>query len=88
VDHGSADMSWVEASGRGRLHTYVVIHHVFGTAFREVPYNVAVIELAEGPMFHTNVVGCNDADLRVDMDLVVTFRDEPDGFTLPLFRPT
>jgi uncharacterized protein len=87
VEHGSAAMRWVEAIGTGRLHTHVVIHHVFGTAFRQVPYNVAVVELAEGPFFHTSVVGCDDRDLVMGMPLVVTFQDQPEGFTLPLFRP-
>jgi len=87
VDHGSADMEWVEASGRARLHTYVIIHHLFGTAFREMPYNVAVVELEEGPLFHSNIVGCDDDALVVDMDLEVVFEDQPEGFTLPVFRP-
>jgi uncharacterized protein len=87
VEHGSAPMEWVEASGRGRLHTYVVIHHGFGSAFRPMPYNVAVVELDEGPLFHSAVVGCDDDDLRVGMALEVQFEDEPEGFTLPVFRP-
>jgi uncharacterized OB-fold protein len=87
VDHGSTTMEWVEASGRARLYTYVIIHHVFGTAFRPMPYNVSVVQLEEGPFFHTNVVGCDDDALVVGMDLEVAFEDQPEGFTLPLFRP-
>lgn len=87
VVHGSSPMAWVEASGRARLHTYVVIHHVFGTTFCPMPYNVAVVELEEGPLFHTNVVGCTDDDLVIGMDLEVSFDDQPEGFTLPVFRP-
>jgi uncharacterized protein len=80
-------MEWVKGSGRARLHTYVVIHHTFGTAFREMPYNVAVVELEEGPLFHTNIVGCDDDVLVVGMELEVVFEDQPEGFTLPVFRP-
>jgi uncharacterized OB-fold protein len=80
-------MEWAEASGRARLHTYVVIHHVFGTAFRPMPYNVAVVELAEGPLFHTNVVECDDDALQIGMELEVVFDEQPEGFTLPVFRP-
>jgi len=80
-------MEWVDASGRARLHTYVVIHHVFGTVFRPMPYNVAVVELEEGPLFHTNVVGCADDDLEIGMELEVAFEDQAEGFSLPVFRP-
>ena len=80
-------MEWVEASGKAQLHTFVVIHHVFGSAFRPMPYNVAVVELEEGPLLHTNIVGCGDDALVVGMDLEVEFDDQPEGFTLPLFRP-
>ena len=29
VDHGGDTMSWVPSSGRGRVHTYTVIHHAY-----------------------------------------------------------
>jgi uncharacterized OB-fold protein len=35
----------------------------------------------------TNIVDCDPADLRVGMDLEVTFRQETDEVTLPVFRP-
>jgi uncharacterized protein len=87
VVHGSSPMAWVQATGHARLHTYVVIHHVFGTAFRPMPYNVAVVELEEGPFFHTNIVGCADEDLVIGMELEVSFEDETERFSLPVFRP-
>ena len=44
--------------------------------------------MEEGPLLHTNIVGCDDDALVVGMDLEVEFDDQPEGFTLPLFRPT
>jgi uncharacterized OB-fold protein len=39
----------IEASGRGTLYSWVVVHHAFNVALAsEVPYAVGTIELAEG----------------------------------------
>jgi uncharacterized OB-fold protein len=86
VTHGSAHMAWVEASGRARLHTYTVFEHVYGRTFFDGPYNVSVVELAEGPLFHTNVIDCPPDELVVGMELEVVFEDADEGFTLPVFR--
>ena len=43
-------VQWREASGRGGIYSYVVMHRSFDPAFKAmVPYNVCLIELAEGP---------------------------------------
>jgi uncharacterized protein len=47
-----------------------------------------VVELEEGPRLETNIVDCDPAALRCDMDVEVVFRRESDDITLPLFRPT
>ena len=39
----------IEASGRGTLYSWVVVHHPFSAALAaEVPYAIGTIELAEG----------------------------------------
>jgi uncharacterized OB-fold protein len=47
-----------------------------------VPYAAAVVDLAEGPRMMTEVVGCEEAELRIGMDLEVAFRAG-----VPVFRP-
>ena len=80
-------LSWVRASGRGTIHTFTILHKVFRPEFAErVPYNVIVVELEEGPFFHSNLVDCANEDIRVGMPVEVVFR-ERDGAVLPLFRP-
>jgi hypothetical protein len=54
----------------------------------EVPYAIAVVELAEGPRMMSNVVGIANTpeDLVLDMQLEVDF--EPRGdVSVPVFRP-
>ena len=81
-------LEWVPASGRGTVHTFTVIHKVFRKEYAErVPYNVIVVELEEGPFFHSNLVDCANQDIRVGMPVEVQFQKMDDGTILPLFRP-
>lgn len=88
VDHGSADMAWVESSGRGALETYTVLHHAYTPAMRDkVPYVVGVIRLDEGPYYHSNVVGCDRDAVSVGMRLSARMETHESGLTLPVFHP-
>lgn len=84
----SEDVHWEEASGRGTVYTYSVVYQNDLPPFSSrVPYVAAIVELAEGPRMMTNIVDCDPAALRVGMPVEVTFRDETDEVTLPVFRP-
>ena len=84
----STDTEWVPASGRATLHSWVIFHQVYHPAFADkVPYNVAVVELEEGPRITTNIVGCEHDALRAGMPLEVVFETVADGVALPKFRP-
>jgi uncharacterized OB-fold protein len=84
----STDTEWVEASGRGVLHSWVIFHQVYHPGFADrVPYNVAVVELEEGPRITSSIVGCDNADLDAGMALDLTFETVADGIALPKFRP-
>lgn len=82
------NMTWEQASGRGRVFAFNVHHWAFDPAFKEdVPYVYALIELAEGPMFGTNIVDRDAQDIRVGDAVEVIFRDIPGAeVTLPLAR--
>lgn len=79
---------WTPVSGRGRLYTFTVIWRAYHPGFaNDLPYNVAVVELEEGPRLISNVVGCAPEALAVGMPLVVVFDDVAPDLTLPKFRP-
>ena len=82
------NLRWQPASGRGRIFSFNVHHWAFHPAFKEeVPYVYALIELDEGPMFGTNVVGCRPEDVRIGQNVEIVFEDHPEeGFTLPKAR--
>ncbi|MEU6391842.1 Zn-ribbon domain-containing OB-fold protein [Streptomyces sp. NPDC046939] len=80
---------WRAASGRAVLYTWSVVHRNDLSPFGErTPYVAAVVDLAEGPRMMTEVVECAEGELRVGMELEVSFReDDGGGFTVPVFRP-
>jgi len=84
----SDTVSWREASGRGTLYTYSVVHVNDLPPFNErVPYVAAVVELDEGPKVMTTIEGVPLDELRVDMPVVVAFKAISDDVTIPVFRP-
>ena len=83
----SREVSVFQASGKGRLYSYV-INHMKSPGF-EPPYAIAVVELEEGPRLMSNILGCpaTPEALQLDMPLVVTFEKLTGDITLPQFRP-
>ncbi len=84
---GSRDVKVVNASGKAKLHSYVI--HARPAPGFDPPYAIAVVELAEGPRMMTNIVGCPQTPeaLQLDMDLEVTFVKQTDDIALPMFKP-
>jgi uncharacterized OB-fold protein len=88
IDHGVDAMRWEPASGRGVVHTYTVVHHAYDPSFADrIPYALAVIELDEGPFFHSDIVGCDPADVHVGMAVEVHFDRIDDETVIPRFTP-
>ena len=81
-------LEWTPVSGRGTLFTFGIMHQRYHPGFAaETPYNVAVVELAEGPRLQTNIVGVKNEDLRVGMPVTVTFERVSEAVALPKFKP-
>lgn len=84
----AAEHEWEPVSGRGRVFSFVVFHQVYHRAFQgDVPYNVALVQLEEGPFMFSNVVGIRNEDIRCDMPVGVMFEPVTGEITLPRFRP-
>jgi uncharacterized OB-fold protein len=80
-------MSWKEASGRGRLYTYSIVHVNDLPPFNErVPYVAAIVELDEGPRVMTNIEGVPFDELRPEMAVTVEYKAISDDITIPVFR--
>jgi uncharacterized OB-fold protein len=80
---------WRRASGHGVVYSFTVIHRPPTPAFREqVPYVLALIDLAEGVRMMSNIVGCDPQEVAMGMPVEVTFEELTAEITLPVFKPT
>src|SRR5439155_447180 len=82
-----ADLEWVQASGRGTLHTFTVVNRGARDFPLGTPYVIAIVELAEGPRLMTNLVDVetDPARLRIGMPVEVVFTDVSADVALPRF---
>lgn len=84
----ASDIDWLTVSGRGRLHSFTVIHQPANPAFQaDVPYIYALIQLEEGPRMIANLVECAIEDARIDMPVIALFDEVTPEVTLVKFRP-
>ena len=82
------NLEWVESSGRGTVHTFAVMHQVYHPGLAgDVPYNLTVVELEEGPRMTTNIVGIDNEAIEVGMAVAATFEEVDEGVFIPRFRP-
>jgi uncharacterized OB-fold protein len=78
---------WSRVSGHGKIVSWVVFHRCYFPSFAdEIPYNVAMIALDEGPIMVSNVLAPNDS-LRGSMPVEVVFEDATADVSIPKFRP-
>jgi uncharacterized OB-fold protein len=84
----SADHAWVPASGSGTVYSFVVVRRAFNPAWEpDVPYVVAVVQLAEGPKLVTNIVNTPVENVAIGQPVTVTFDHVSDTVALPKFQP-
>ena len=84
---GASNLRWEQASGRGVIYSYTVIRQNKSPEFgNDTPYNVAIIQLEEGPRLMSNIVDADLEQLRVDLPVMVVFDPVSDTISLPRFR--
>lgn len=72
----AAEWDWTEAKGTGRVISWVIYHHAYHEAFKDkLPYNVALVELDEGPRLITNITN-PEAGIKPERPVKVKFEDE------------
>lgn len=83
----SDDHEWTKASGQGRLISWVVYHQSFHPMTADwIPYNVAVVELAEGPRLISNIVGVPNEALKAGQALRLV-PERRGNVVVPCFTP-
>lgn len=81
----SEDQGWEVVSGRGTLVSWVRFHRAYWSGFiQDLPYDVCLVQLAEGPLFVSNFARPLAAP-KIGMPLRVVFEPVTEQFTLPKF---
>jgi len=79
---GSRDLEWVEASGRGTVYATTVVR----PKLPQVPYNVVLVDLEEGPRLMSRVEGIAPEAVRIGMPVLARIGMQ-DGKPILLFDP-
>jgi len=79
---GATDLEWVEASGRGTVYSTTVIRQKAPTP----NYNLALIDLAEGPRLMSRVEGIAPEAVKIGMAVKAKLVAENEQ-TLVVFEP-
>jgi uncharacterized OB-fold protein len=83
------DVEWVEHDGNGTVYSFTVIRHAVIPDVKDaLPFIAAVVELPEtnGCRVIGNIVGVDERDVRIGMDVRVDWYDVREGTTIPIFR--
>lgn len=78
---GALDLEWVEASGRGVVYSTTVVRK----KPPEPSYNVALVDLAEGPRMMSRVEGVDPADVKIGAAVQARIIDQ-DGEPVVVFH--
>jgi uncharacterized protein len=83
----SMNADWVDASGRGTVHSWTITHYAFHPGFKgDLPYILLTVDLAEGVRMNAQARGIDASQLRLGLPVVVAFDPVKDDLTLPVFE--
>lgn len=83
----SMKAEWIDASGRGTVHSWTETHHAFHPGFKgELPYVLLTVDLPEGVRMNAQARGIDVASLRIGLPVVIGFETVKEDLTLPVFE--
>ncbi|MCZ7889686.1 MULTISPECIES: Zn-ribbon domain-containing OB-fold protein [Agrobacterium] len=86
VGHPEREPEWIEASGRGTLYSFTVVHRSIHEEFASMtPFVIALVDLKEGVRLTSWVIDTPLENIRCDMPLKVVFREIHPGVKMPCF---
>lgn len=82
---GSLDFDIVEASGRGIIHSFVIMHQPRMPGF-DYPLPIVLVELEEGVRIVANMLDAAPGDVAIGRAVTADFVEVEPGYVLPAFR--
>ena len=85
---GAEELVHEQASGRGTVHSFSVVHRAPGPAFKQdTPYAVLLVELDEGPRMISSLTQADPMSVDFGNPVELVCERLEDGTVLPRFRP-
>jgi len=86
---GGTSVVWQQASGRGEVYSFTVVHRAPSPAFAtEVPYTIGIVATEEGPHLMTRLIGIAPDAVRIGLAVRICIGPMiGDGPPLALFQP-
>ncbi len=83
----STNVRWEQASGRGTVYTWTIVHGPTLPAFRDdLPYNVVDVLTDEGIHFQSQVLDCPPEEIYAGMPVEAVFVPVTEDMTLVKFE--
>ena len=77
-DCQTSTVTWTPMSGSGTVYSYTVTRGGVGRRWREhIPFVIAYVQLAEGPIMLTNIVGTDPETVHIGMAVTAVFEHAP-----------
>lgn len=84
----SMKIDWIDATGRGTLHSWTITHYAFHPGFKgDLPYTLLTVDLDEGVRMQSQARGIDETALRVGLPVKIAYEKVKDDLTLPVFVP-
>jgi uncharacterized OB-fold protein len=77
--------TWRDLSGRGKVLSWVVFHRKYLPDYPP-PYNAVAVQLAEGPIVISNLVGDEPEGGWIGRDVEICYEADNEGHTIPRVR--
>jgi len=91
----SMDVTWVDASGRGTVHSWSVAHHPFHFGLKtDVPYTLVTVDMEEGVRMQAQLRSRDGspnrqaAGIKIGTPVEVRFETVKEDLVLPYFVPS
>jgi uncharacterized OB-fold protein len=78
----SMDYAWQPLSGRGTILSWVVFHRQYFPDY-PAPYNAVAVQLAEGPIIISNLIGEQPPGSWIGCDVEICYEQDAEGETIP-----
>ena len=83
----SMNSDWVDATGRGNVHSWTITHYAFHPGFKgDLPYLLLTVDLDEGVRMQSQGRGIDESALKIGLPVKIGYELVKEGLTLPVFE--